>query len=239
MKHFKVLIYLILFIFCGCVGNQEIIHKEYEYKKIYYDNHDFTFKIYLESFNNPKKLSKLINELIYDGKNFDEYKEYLEQKFVQETIGNNYPRIINDTETIYNSDFNENYSIVFHDNKFVIFENKLWFYASGAAHGNNIIEYYIIDLLEKRILDKDDLLNQIPDKILEEKITEKYKTNNFLRKDIWPPDTINFQKGVVELIWNTYSILPHVEGIISVELKNEVVEQYLTKRGKVLLNKTK
>jgi len=240
MKHFKILVYFFSFILFGCITNQEIIHKEYEFKKTYYDNHTFTFGLYLENINNPKKTQNLINKLVYKNKNFDEYKEFIEQKFIQDTITNNYPRVINEDGTlyIYHSELNENYSIIFHDDQFIIFENKLWFYASGAAHGNHLIEYHIIDLLEKKTLNKNDLLNQIPDKILEENITKEYKTNNFLRNDIWPPDTINFHNGVVELVWNTYSILSYADGTISVELKNEVAEQYLTKRGKELLLRT-
>ena len=240
MKLLKISICFISFILFGCVGSQEIIHKEYKFERMYNDNHIFTFEIYLENFKNPKKLSKLIKELIYNGKNFDEFRENTEQKFVQDVIKNNYPEAINEdgTARIYHSDLNENYSIVFNDERFVIIENKLWFYASGMAHGNYSVEYYIVDLLEKKILNKNDLINQVPDKLLEENIAEKHETNNFLRKNIWPPDTLNFHDGAVELIWNTYSILPYVEGIISVELKDEVIEQYLTKRGRELLIKT-
>ena len=241
MKHFKIAIYIVSFILYGCIGTQEIIHKKYEFERMYHDNHTFTFELYLENINKPKKIQKLVNELVYNGKNFDEYREFAGQKFIQDTITNNYPKIINEDGTvyIYHSELNENYSILFHDDQFIIFENKLWFYASESAHGNYSTEYYIIDLSEKKILGRNDLLNQIPDKLLEENIAKEHSTSNFLRRDIWPPDTINFHNGVVELVWNTYSILPYVEGIIRVELTNEVIEQYLTKRAKELLFRTK
>ena len=240
MKRLIIQIFFFSFILFGCISNQKIINKEYDFERMYSDNHIFSFGLYLENINNPKKIQKLINELIYNGKNFDEYREYTEQKFINDTIINSYPRVINEDGTvyIYNSELIGSHSITFHDDQFVIFENKVWFYASGAAHGNSLIEYYIIDLLEKKILDKNDLLNRVPDIILVENIAKEYNTNNSLRSDIWPPDTINFHNGVVELIWNTYSILPYVDGIINIKLENEIVEQYLTKRGKELLIRT-
>jgi len=233
-------IFLISFVLCSCINNQKIVHKKYEFEKMYDDNHVFSFELYLENLNGPENISNLVNELIYNGKNFDEYREYIEQKFIQDTVRNNYPVVINEDGTAYinHSEYNENYSIVFRNDQFIIFENKLWFYKSGMAHGNYSINYFIIDLPEKKILDRNELLNQIPEKLLIENITKKHEVNNFLRSNIWPPDTINFNNGVVEFFWNTYSILPYVDGVISVELKKEAVGQYLTETGKKLLAMT-
>jgi len=230
-------IFLISFILCGCINNQKIVHKKYEFESIHNDNHVFSFELYLENLNGPKDISNLAKELIYNGKNFDEYRKYAEQNFIQDTVRNNYPRIFNDDGTayIYNSEFIENYSIVFNNDQFIIFENKLWFYKSGMAHGNYSINYFTIDLQEKKILDRNELINQIPEKLLIENIAKKHETNNFLRNNIWPPDTINFNNGIVEFFWNTYSILPYANGVISVELKKEDALQYLTEIGKKLL----
>jgi len=113
--------------------------------------------------------------------------------------------------------------------------NKLYFFASGAAHGNYLIEYDIIDLSEEKILEIDDLINKISDDLLKEYINDQYEINNFLRKNIWPPDTINFNNRIVELIWNTYSITPYVSGIIKINLNQEIIESYLTEKGKELM----
>lgn len=227
-------VFFLVFILYGCVNNQVIIHKEYESERMYNDNHGITFELYLENIGNPKKTQKLVNELVYNGKNFDEYREFTEQNFILGINKNNYPGVINEDGTayIYHSELNKKHSIIFNDDQFIIFENKLWFYTGGSAHGNQLIEYIIIDLQEKKILDKNDLLNQMPENLLKENILKKYGKNDFQREDVWPPDTINFNNGFVELIWNTYSILPYADGTISLELKHEVIEQYLTKKGK-------
>ena len=202
-----------------------------------FENHRLRVELYFENIINSKEISKIIDNLIYNGKDFEGYKQYIEDDFISNFISGYYPKIINEdgTEYIYHTEFIKNHSITFHNNKYIIFMNNLYFYVGGAAHGNYLIEYNILDLSDKKILRIDDLLNQISDDLLKEYIYEQYEINNFLRNNIWPPDTINFNNSIVELIWNAYSITPYVFGIIQININQEIIESYLTKKGKELL----
>jgi len=237
MRYYKIFFLGLIIFLYGCNNFQNIINVEYKYEKMVFENHQLKVELYLENISNSRKISKIIDNLIYNGKDFEGYKQYIEDDFINNFISNYYPKIIKEdgTEYIYHTEFIKNHKIIFHNNKYIIFMNKLYFFASGAAHGNYLIEYDIIDLSEEKILEIDDLINKISDDLLKEYINDQYEINNFLRKNIWPPDTINFNNRIVELIWNTYSITPYVSGIIKINLNQEIIESYLTEKGKELM----
>jgi hypothetical protein len=233
----KNMLFIIVVIFISCNNSQNIINKKYEYEKIIFGTHRFTFEINLENIGKSKKKYNLIKDLIYNGKNFDEYIEYKEKYFIGDIKEVNYPVIIDEdgTKYYYQSDLIENYSIIYHNDSYVIIKYDIYFYHSGAVHGNYLIKYFIIDLFEERILNINDLINQIPDDLLKEIIEKYYTIYYYLREDIWPPDTVNINNGIVELIWNTYSITPYSIGFIQIEIPNEIIRQYLTNKGKELI----
>jgi hypothetical protein len=224
--------------FIGCSNIPKIVHKEYIYEKMLFGTHRFEFDIYLENIGNSGKIYELINNLIYKNKNFDEYIEYRERNFIGNSNEADYPPMIDEdgTEYFYRSYLGEKYSIVFNNNTYIIFEYNLYFYNSGGAHGYPWIEYFIIDIKEERILDIDDLMYPIPDDFLKKIIESNFNFNldGYSRNNIWPPDTINFCNENIELMWNTYTITPYAIGIIYIEIQNEIIEQYLTDKGKIL-----
>ena len=237
MKKNGLLVLLITVIsFISCVNTPEIVHREYTYKKMFFGNHRFEFDIHLENIGNSGKIHDLINNLIYSDKGFDEYIEYIEKKFVGDRTEADYPPIINDdgTEYFYKSYLNEKYSIIFNSNTYIIFKYNMYNYYSGAMHGYYWIKYFVIDLKKEKILDIDDLIYPISDDLLKEMIAEKDNIYSFNRKNIWPPDTVNFCNENIELIWNTYTITSYVTGIRNIEIPNEIIEQYLTDKGKIL-----
>ena len=79
--------FVIIFI-NGCRSSPEIIEKDYEYKKMVFENHRFIFHIHLENFNNPIKVSNLLKKLIYQNNAFDEYIIFMEKKFIGDIIVN-------------------------------------------------------------------------------------------------------------------------------------------------------
>ena len=222
--------------FIGCSNTPKIIHEEYKYEKMVFTNHIFTFDIHLENVGNSGKIYNLINNLIYDNKSFNEYKEYREKNFIGTINEDDYPPMIDEDgmEYFYHSDLIEKYSIIFNNDTYIIFEYNLYVYNAGAAHGNYLTRYFIIDLTEERVLDINDLVYPIPDDLLKERIESNYDINYYFRDNIWPPDTINFCNENITLMWNTYTITPYAIGIIYIEIQDEIIEQYLTDKGKTL-----
>ena len=222
---------LIMIFFTGCNNAQKIIQKEYKYEKTALGNHLFIFDIHLENIGNSGKIYNLVNKLIYDNRNFDEYAEYRERNFIGDSGDAGYP---SGTEYDYQSGLTEKYSIVFNSGTHIIFQYNSYVYTSVAAHGNSFVKYFIIDLNEQRILEIADLIYPIPDDLLKTIIESSYNDIHYLRENIWPPDTINFSNGNIELMWNTYTITPYAVGTILIEIQDKTIEQYLTEKGKML-----
>ena len=236
MKYSKLsLLFLIMIFFIGCSNTAKITHKDYKYEKMVLGTHRVTFDIHLENIDSSGKTYNLINSLIYENKNFDEYIEYRERNFTENINEAYYPPMDEDgTEYVYLSELIEKYSIIFNNDTYIIFQYDSYAYISGGAHGNSLTRYFIIDVSEQRILNVDDLINPIPDDLLKKTIESNYDINYYFRDNIWPPDTINFSNENIELLWNTYTLMPYSYGIIRVEIKDEIIEQYLTDKGKAL-----
>jgi len=245
MRLYKLFIFTFAVIFINsCRSAPEIIQKDYEYEKMVFENHRFTFKIHLENFNDSEKTSELIKKLIYQNNTFDEYILFTEKKFIGDIEEEDFPAMIDDdgTEYFYHSDLEESYSIEYYNDLFVIIKYFWWAYYSGAAHGNYWCQYFILDLTDEKILDIDDLIYPIPDKLLKEIIEEEYEIDYYLNEDIWPPDTISLQKDDIILLWNTYSIAPYSTGAIQININDKIIESYLTEKGMKLkksMNKQK
>ena len=236
MKYSRLsLLFLAAVFFMGCGSAPQIVHKDYIYEKILFGTQRINFDIHLENIGNSGKIYELINNLIYNHKNFDEYVEYREKDFIGDPNEAAYPPMIDEdgTEYFYHSDLIEKYAIIFNSNTHIIFEKNVYLY-DGGAHGNYGIRYFIIDIKEEKILDIDDLMYPIPDGLLKEIIEANYTIHYYLRENIWPPDTVNFYNKNITLIWNTYAITPYSNGIIQIDIPDEIIEPYLTDKGKVL-----
>jgi len=234
VRLYKLFIFTFVMIFFnGCKSAPEIIHKDYEYEKMVFENHRFTFAIHLGNIKNSKKVSELIKKFIYQNNNFDEYILFMEKKFIGDIKKENFPAMIDDdgTEYFYHSDLVESYNIEYYNDLFIIIKYHWYVYYSGAAHGNYWFQYFIVDLNDEKILGIDDLIYQIPDEIINEIIREKYEIYGYLRENIWPPDTINFQNDSIVLMWNTYTITPYAIGLIEIKIKDKIIESYLTEKG--------
>jgi hypothetical protein len=231
----------VIIFFNGCKSTPEIIHKNFEYEKIVLDNYRFTFEIHLENFKYPIKVSELIKKLIYQNNTFDEYISFIENKFIENISKENFPTIINDDETeyIYRSYLNETYNVEYYNDLFVIIKYFAYIYYSGMVHGNYMFKYFVIDLNNKRILEINDLIYQVPDELLKEIIQNKYKIDYYLRENIWPPDTISFKKDSIVLMWNIYTITPYVNGPIELNIQDKIIESYFTEKGITLKNSMK
>jgi hypothetical protein len=228
----------------GCRPTPEIIQRDYKYEKMVFENHRFTFDIHLENLKNSKKVSQLIRKLIYQNNTFDEYILFMEKEFIGDIKKEDFPPMIDDdgTEHFYHSDLVENYSIEYYNDLFIIIKYNYWAYYSGAAHGNYWFKYFIVDLTDEKILDIDELIYPIPDKLLREIIEEKYEIDYYLDENIWPPNTISLQKDGIILLWNPYSITPYSTGLIEINIQDNIIESYLAEKGakiKKLMNTNK
>jgi len=234
-------ILLLTFLLLGCGTTEkpqsvnlqysgEIIKKEYQYTKTFFETHDIEFYIHLENIANSERSAKLIEELIYQNKSFDDYAAYLEAGFPG--VSEAYPPFLNDdgTQYRYHSDLNEYFKIDFHDDKFILISYNNYYY-TGGAHGNYEIRYYIIDIAEGKLLGIDDVITQIPESILLQILSADYDTDGFFQRDIWPPDAVTLKTEGVVLFWNVYTITPYAMGPVSTVIPYTAADLYLTEKG--------
>jgi len=231
-RHFLILFVVFVF-FYGCKNNDEIISKHYQNEVKLQGTFTAEFDIRLENIGYSKKKAKLVEKLVYQGKNFDEYFAFTEENFIKTINVNDFlPIIGEDGNEYYNqSYFNESYNILHYNDSYIIVEYNKYYVFSSAAHANIWTEYFIIDIAQERVLGINDIATPLPDDFLDEMIKEDYNVDQFLRDNIWPPDTINISHDSVELIWNVYTITPYSDGIISIALQND---SFLTKKGKAI-----
>jgi hypothetical protein len=237
MKHTKLGILFLIIIINGCIRTPEIVHMDYNYTKMlhYKGNHKYEFDISLENLKYSIEKSNLIKALIYDNKNLDEYADHIEKGTFAHAREGLSPKILSIDEVEYYTEsiLKMKYTIEYYDDLFIIIKYIYYYSFSEMSYGYNTIYYYIIDLTEKRTLNINDLLNKIPDDILIEIIETNYDiTEGHLRRNAFPPDTVNFCNDNIELIWNINQIAPNVYGTITIEIHDEIIEPYLTEKGK-------
>ena len=242
MRTFSGLIMLLTFLIFSCGTTEKpqssiqkpysgtVIEKDYQYTKTFYETHDIEFYIHLENITDSEESAKLIEELIYKNKSFDDYAAYLEAEFPG--VSEAYPPFINDdgTQYIYHSSLMDHFKINYHDDNFILLNYNNYYY-TGGAHGNYEIRYYIIDIAAGKLLEITDLITQIPESVLLHILSENYDTDGFFQRDIWPPDTITFKTEGVELFWNVYSITPYAMGPVSAVIPYPAADSYLTEKG--------
>jgi hypothetical protein len=216
----------------------EIITHENKYEKIFFGNYRFTFDFHLENLAGSENVNNLVKVLIYKNKDAEEYISVEEKGFIGDIHQEDYPPMIDDdgTEYFYHSDLIETYEIKHYNDYVIIIEYNDYFYYSGSAHGNFQRKYLIIDILEEKILDIPDVITQVPEKLLIENIIKKYTINYYLRENIWPPDTISFEKEKLILYWNIYSITPYATGPIMIEMDYEMIKNFLRNKGLQIIN---
>ena len=229
-RHFYILFIIFVF-FYGCKNNKDIISKHYQNEQLLNGTFNVEFDIRLENIGYSNKNARLVEKLIYQGKNFDEYFTFTENNFIKTINTKDFQPIIGDDGNEYynQSYFNESYNILHHNDSYIIIEYNKYYVFSSAAHANIWMEYFIIDIAQERLLGINDIATPLPDDFLDDMIKEDYNVDQFLRDNIWPPDTININHDGVELVWNVYTITPYSEGIISVTLQND---SFLTKKGR-------
>ena len=245
----KTFIFLLAVLLFGCATNSGnnravtqdtgIIYKDYNYENTIYETHKIRFEFHLENIKYSQSTAALIEKLIYQNKDFDDYAVYLENKFIDTYVSGFYPPVYYDDGTLYyyESCLVENYYFEYHDEEYIIIYYNYYFYTSGTAHGNYGFLYYIIDIAAEKILTINDLISPVPDSVLIELIREEYEVNYFLRDHIWPPDTINLSKEGASLSWNIYTITPYVTGFVYINLPDE--NKYLTEKGRVILSRVR
>jgi hypothetical protein len=232
----KLAFFLLIILATSCSHVPGVVYKDYENEKLFFDTHQFTFDIHLENISNSNKISGLIEKLVYQNRNFDDYISLRENEFIGNAYKDNYLPMIGEDGTVYvyHSDLIESYTIEYYDDSFVIVNYEKYFYYAGAAHGLYSVGYYILDVAEERILCLSDLVNPIPDYVLKDIIESKYEISSYLSEKIWPPDSVNIQKNNITLLWNTYSITAYVYGLIEIDIQDEICEPYLTEKAKMI-----
>ena len=225
-------------------ASHEIISKDYKDTVLLFGTYQVEFYFHLENIGNSDSVSKIIESLIYHGNGFDEYIENRKADFIGEPEESWYPHYYDEDGKEYISSFNrasliEEFSIKHFSDLYVIIENYTWEYG-GGAHGNYWTKYYIVDLTEERILDLDDILTEMPNDLLKERIELSYGitwNSVYTGEDLWPPNSITFSGGSIELLWNPYSkVPPGYSATIILYFSWADVQEYLTEKGRTLAN---
>jgi hypothetical protein len=224
-------------LFSSCNNNEDIIRKFYQYEKNLSEKIMIYFNIQLENVSYSKRTAKIIEKLVYQDKNFDEYISYTEDKLIEIINSGDLLPVISfggayaEDENIIHLYFSENINILHKFDSFLVIEHKKYLVYFSAPHGILWTEYLIIDLAGERIINVDEIALPLSEEFLKDVIQESYHVNNFLRDEIWPPDSINIKQDFIELTWNVYSIAPFSDGMISVVLQNDL---FLTKKGRAI-----
>ena len=240
-RKFILLCFLFLLLAVSCYSdNVNIISVHCSYEKMVFYNYHLEMEITLASIANNERTHEIIENLIYQGMDFDEYVEYREREFIGDARGDFYPLYINDDGSvyIYRSLLDVDYSIQYYCEEYVIVRCFEYYYHTGMPHGIYWFNYLIIDIRNERLLLIEDLINDIPDYVLLEIIEDKYDIRYYLRENIWPPDAVNFSGVGVELLWNIYQITPYNVGLIRIIINEFLMEEYLTNIGKELWSLT-
>ena len=210
----------------------DIIRKDYKYQKA-----NWEFNFHLENIGNSDKISNLVNKLIYDSRDFDEYVSKMEHSVLKDSSDP-------DVDNTRGSYLSAKYSIIYADEKYIVIT---YFYEESygdAPHPNHKYNCFFIDIPEERLLLINDLINPIPEKTLLDLIIKSYENDggldadNIMRDTIWPPDliTVGYENhSLIYLVWNTYTLLPHAYG--PVEVTGSEISQHLTDKGKEIMKR--
>ena len=210
----------------------DIIRKDYKYQKA-----NWEFNFHLENIGNSDKISNLVNKLIYDSRDFDEYVSKMEHSVLKDSSDP-------DVDNTRGSYLSAKYSIIYADEKYVVISYFYEEYYGYAAHPNHKQNCFFIDIPEERLLLINDLINPIPEKTLLDLIIKSYENDggldadNIMRDTIWPPDliTVGYENhSLIYLVWNTYTLLPHAYG--PVEVTGSEISQHLTDKGKEIMKR--
>jgi hypothetical protein len=187
------------------------------------------FNFHLENVTDNIKIKNIINKLIYN--NFGDIYDYIEYK-----KNEFYATYLND----FGISYEENISVKHDDDLFLIV------YKSGSVHYGDtgyskyIEEYYIIDLIDEKIMGWNELIQEIPENELKKLILSSESDLDVNIWDycelesIWPPGTFGFEKEGVLLCWKPYS-WPITNAPVYISIEYDLIEKYLTKKGKELM----
>jgi hypothetical protein len=198
-------------------GGLKVRDYEYHYEKMVFDDYRFELEFHLDALEGDKKIEGLINNLVYNGKEPDAYVEFKEQAVLGVLKKEDSPpQSGEEGKNIRQGQYIERVEIKNYGGSFVILRRDNYLYYSGQAHGISLIEYYVLDLDEAKILSLNELSSALPEDILKSSIASKIDIDFNYRDSLWPPDTISLEPEGLLLLWNVYSIAPYSEGPVEI-----------------------
>lgn len=243
MKYFFVILsVLALFLSCGTTrtgsGDLKVREYDYAYEEMAFEDYRFKFEFHLAVLEGDKKIEGIIKNLVYNGKSPEAYVED-KGKTLLEGIRKEDPPPLpgEEDETVREGEYIEKVEIKNYGGSFAILRQDDYLYYSGQAHGISLIEYYVLDLDEERILFPRDLVSAIPEDIIKSAIAPKFNIDFNYRESLWPPDTVSLERDGLALLWNVYSIAPYSEGPIEITLPYSLAEGYLTEKARLIRDK--
>jgi hypothetical protein len=224
MNVFKPIMVVLIFLFIhnACNG-LEVIKNNYHYEEI----RRVFFEFHLEEISGDAKIEEIIKKLVYNDLNIDDYMAYKTNEFME----------------IYANDlgsgYGENITVNYIGDLFVIFRYASTIYYADTWYSENKWGYYIIDLREQKTLELNELIQRIPEDELRKIIFSQNDMVDYdcLNTEVWPPDSVSFEKEGVSFSWHSYSrilILPQRYEIY-IKIDYEFITHYLTNKGKELM----
>jgi hypothetical protein len=219
-------------------GGLKVRDYGYNYEKIVFDDYRFKLEFHLGALEGDKKIEGLIKTLVYNGKEPDAYVGFKEQAVLGVlTKEDSPPQPGEEGKNIRQGQYIERVEIKNYGGAFVILRRENYLYYSGQAHGISLIEYYVLDLDEAKILSLNELSSPIPEDILKSSIASKFDIDFNYRKSVWPPDTISLEPEGLLLLWNVYSIAPYSKGPVEITVPYSLTDGYLTEKARLIRDK--
>jgi hypothetical protein len=227
MNVFKplMIVLILLFIHIDCNG-LEISKTDYQREEIFFDNYSVFFEFHLEKIVGNIEIEDIIKKLVYNNLDINKYIAYKSSEFLGR---------LNDSE----SGYVENIYVNYIGDLFVILQYDSTIYYSDTWYSENKWGYYTIDLKEQKTLELNELMQRIPEDELRKIIFSQNDMVDYdgLNTEVWPPDSVSFEKDGVSFSWHSYSrilILPQRYEIY-IKIDYEFITHYLTDKGKELM----
>ncbi|MDR2909931.1 MAG: RsiV family protein [Bacteroidales bacterium] len=229
-----IILLLCLFYVSGGCSLPGTVNKQHKSEKTVSGIH-YTFGFNLENISGNNKKENIVKQLVYRNMEPDDYILFMENEFIdaenKRLWSDNYQY-----EYFPQSDYRENVSVNCVSRNFVIIEHRYEYYKSGAAHGYYNTQYHIIDCAEERILEVNDIINELPTDLLKDLIRAEYDEFDFEYAAVLsPPDAVTFNKKYMVLHWNLYSIAPYSFGEVKVNAEYKKIRACLTEKGKAII----
>jgi hypothetical protein len=187
-------------------------------------------------------LKSLLRALFYDGRTTADYAEKTAQEYRgrYRDIKARYQGVSNPPLTEINLSYAEIFNVSLSGSRLLVISRD-WEYYTGGAHGMQEREWFVIDKSVPERLLPEDLFQDSTREHLRAAVIAAIHERGYLKDD--NVDLLNFDitgnffltPTSMGFSWDPYEIAAYSEGIVSIMLPYEKIEDLLSKRGQELV----